>query len=453
MVVTITGVIIMRFYNRTKELSLLTEMHKRATSESKMTIVVGRRRVGKTRLLLQSVQAESFLYFFVSRKSEALLCEEFVAELKAKLGIPVFGVITRFREVFGLLMEAAKSRDFVLIIDEFQEFVHVNPAVYSEMQDIWDRNKDDTHMHLILCGSVYALMKKIFENAKEPLFGRADRRIYVQPFSPATLIGLLQDHEAFSTHNFLTVYVLTGGVARYVELLGNENAFDLEKALEVILDENSLFLDEGKNLLVEEFGKDYSVYFSILSLIASSKTSRGQIESFLERNIAGYLDRLEHDYNMIKRVRPIFAKEGSKNQKYLIEDNFLNFWFRFIYKYRSAIEIGNFEYVKTIIRRDFSTFAGPFLEKLFRYLLAETGDYSEIGSYWERGNKNEVDIVAVNTLEKKLLLAEVKFSKKRLSHRQLPLKARKLLQKLKGYEIEYKGFALEDLQEYMNIEV
>jgi len=124
-------------------------------------------------------------------------------------------------------------------------------------------------------------------------------------------------------------------------------------------------LDEGKNLLIEEFGKEYTTYFSILSLISSSKTARSEMESILEKNIGGYLDRLENEYSIIKKVKPIFAKEGSRTVKYEIIDNFFNFWFRFIYKYKSTIEIENYEYVKEIIKRDFSTYSGRFLEKYF----------------------------------------------------------------------------------------
>jgi len=74
-------------------------------------------------------------------------------------------------------------------------------------------------------------------------------------------------------------------------------------------------------LLIEEFGKEYTTYFSILSLISGSKTSRSEIESILEKDIGGYLDRLENEYSVIRKVKPILAKEGSKIQKYEIIDN------------------------------------------------------------------------------------------------------------------------------------
>jgi len=216
-----------------------------------------------------------------------------------------------------------------------------------------------------------------------------------------------------------------------------------------MLDVNSPFLEEGKTLLVEEFGKEYGVYFSVLSLISASKTSRNEIESILERNVSGYLNRLEHDYNIIKRMQPVFAKPGSKKQKYFIEDNFLNFWFRFFYRYRSAIEIENFAYLKTIIKRDFSTYSGIILERLFKKLMAETGRFNLIGSYWERGFQNEIDIVALNDLEKKAVIVECKLNPKNINLYKLAQKAEKLTHRLKGYDIEHQGLSLEDLARYV----
>lgn len=88
--------------------------------------------------------------------------------------------MVEYRHVFRLLMEISKTEQIVLIIDEFQEFYNINQSVYSDIQN-------QTKAQLIFIGSVYSLMHKIFQNSKEPLFGRADRYIYLKPFSP--LIG------------------------------------------------------------------------------------------------------------------------------------------------------------------------------------------------------------------------------------------------------------------------
>src|SRR5690606_37442793 len=349
----------MKFYNREKELRILHNIAVRSQQTAQMTFVVGRRRIGKTSLLIKASQDKTMLYLFVAKKNESLLCDEYVQEIQSKLQVEIFGELKTFKSVFGYLMGLSKTRNFTLIIDEFQEFTAINPSIYSDMQNIWDSQKAESKINLILCGSEYFLMTQIFEHAKEPLFGRATSRIHLKAFTITALKEILTDyHKEYTNEDLLAFYLVTGGVAKYVELLIQEKAFTLDNILKVILSDNSLFLDEGRNVLVGNFGKEYGNYFSILSLIASSKTSRVEIESIMEMQVGGFLDRLENEFGIISKVRPILAKPTSRSVKYQIKDNFLNFWFRFIYKNRSAVEIGNLGLVKKIIERDYNVYNG-----------------------------------------------------------------------------------------------
>ncbi len=434
----------MKFYNRGKELKNLNKIEQLSKESAKMTIIVGRRRIGKTTLIKEAYPQK--LYLFVSKKNEALLCEEFIKIVEQQLEVKIFGEMKKFRELFEYLMELSTKRAFTLIIDEFQEFLTINKSLYSDMQNIWDSYKDRSQMNLVLSGSIYSLMKRIFEDRKEPLFGRANNKMELKAFTVVTLKEILEDYAPNYTHDdLLSFYILTGGVAKYVEIFVDAKAFTLKKQLDLIFDDYSLFLEEGKNLLIEEFGKEYTTYFSILSLIASSKTSRTEMESILERNIGGYLDKLEVEYSIIKKVKPIFAKEGSRTVKYEIIDNFFNFWFRFIYKYRSAIELENYEYVKNIVRRDYETYSGLFLERYFQEKLRLSYEYSAIGNYWERGNQNEIDIVAINEDEKRMLIGEVKRNPKKIDLYKVEQKALKLTEKYRKYSVKYRGFSLGDM--------
>ncbi|HMQ47275.1 MAG TPA: ATP-binding protein [Saprospiraceae bacterium] len=436
----------MKFVNREKELNLLARVGQASLIRSKMTILAGRRRIGKTRLIVESQKESRCLYFFVARKEERLLCEEFVGLMREVLGMNIFGEIHKFKDVFALLMDFAERGAITLVIDEFQEFFRINPAIYSEMQDIWDRKKEHTRMHLILCGSIFSMMKKIFEDSREPLFGRADERLYVKPFSVETLQSTLLEYAPNHTaEDLLRLYMLTGGVPKYVELLVDRMAFSADAMLDEVLRENSLFLDEGKNVLIEEFGKEYATYFSILSLLASSKTSRGEIESVLQKDVGGYLARLENEYQVIKKVIPILAKPGTRSIKYEIEDNFLHFWFRFIYKNKATVEIGNFTYLRKLIERDGLTYSGRFLEKYFREKLALSGEWSEVGTYWESGFSNEIDIVAINRLERKVLFAEVKRNPSQYSKAALEQKTYQLQRTFAGFDLMYRGFSMADM--------
>jgi AAA+ ATPase superfamily predicted ATPase len=436
----------MKFYNRENELALLSKIEKTSHQYAQMTFVVGRRRIGKTSLLVKAYEQRTCLYFFVAKKNEALLCAEFVEEIKQKLSIPLFGEIKSFKEIFGLLMELSKTRHFTLIIDEFQDFHWVNASIFSDMQNIWDSNKAESKINLILCGSVYSMMTRIFENSKEPLFGRATQRIHLKAFDIVTLKEILKDYATdYSNEDLLAFYLFTGGVAKYVELLVQKEAYTLPVILDEVIAENSLFIEEGKNVLIDEFGKDYGNYFSILSLIASGKTSRVEIESIMEIQTGGFLERLENEYGLIKKVRPVLAKPNSRSVKYTVEDNFLSFWFRFIYKYRSAVEGGNLEYLKEIILRDYNTYSGKILEKYFIDKLKSEKKYNLIGTYWEKQNQNEIDIVAINDTQNKVLFAEVKRNPKKISIEKLKEKSENLVEQYKDYKVAYKGYSLNDM--------
>lgn len=439
----------MKFYNREAELQELSTLYRQSENESRMTVITGRRRVGKTMLALESVRERRFVYLFVSRKAEHLLCMEYLEEIRKRFTLPVMGDVRFFRDLFALLLDLSRREHVTLIIDEFQEFLNINPAVFSEIQQLWDLNKSRCRMNFICIGSVYPLMHRIFEEAKEPLFGRADRIISLKAFGISGIWRVLKDHGCLDPQGLFAVYLLTGGMPKYLELLTANAALTRERMLDFVLTANSPFLNEGKNLLIEEFGKDYATYFSILELIAAGKTSRSEIESVLQIQAGAYLAKLETDYAVLERLRPIDAKPNARLQKYRIADNFLNFWFRFIFRNRSAVEMENFGYIREIIERDYDTYSGPLLEKFYRDVFAEQKAYNRIGSSWEKGNKNEIDLIAVNDLEKKLIIAKVKLNRARIDLRVLKAKAEKLLSSYPDYNVEWLALGLEDIGAYL----
>lgn len=439
----------MKFYNREQEIDKLLSIQKRSQSNAQMTIITGRRRIGKTQLLLRATEGQPTLYFFVARKAESFLCQDFAQEITDKLGMPILGEVNRFSDLFRFLMELSKSRPFNLIIDEFQEFYNVAPAVYSDVQHYWDIHKDQSRINLLLSGSVHSLMHKIFQHAKEPLFGRATAMLQVKPFETAVLREILSDHHPTHTpEDLLAFYTFTGGVAKYVQLLMDSGCYTLQTMLDYIVKEDSAFVPEGKNMLVEEFGKEYANYFSILSAIARGKTSRAEIEAVVNREIGGYLTKLEHDYGLVSKMTPIFAKAETKNVRYTLHDNFLTFWFRFIFKYSYMVEIGAYDQLKEIIARDYPTFSGRILERYFRSKHIEGKRFSRIGSYWDRKGETEIDLIAINELEKTAVIAEIKRDAGRISLGKLREKGLQFVKTtgaLSGYSIDYRALSMTDM--------
>ncbi|MBF0531504.1 MAG: ATP-binding protein [Candidatus Omnitrophica bacterium] len=441
----------MKFYDRRQELKDLKRLFSQSPDEGRLAVLTGRRRVGKTLLSLEFVKDTRHLYFFTAKKSEALLCAEFLAEIKRMLpDLPFVGEIHTFKDIFLLLLQAAKTEPLTVIMDEFQEFYHINPAVYSDIQKLWDLHKRKSRLNVIVVGSVYSLIHKIFQHSKEPLFNRADRIFMIKPFTIATIGDILKDHKIKDTKALFDFYLFTGGSPKYIDLLVGNKAFSLDQILDFMIAPNSPFLSEGRNLLIEEFGKEYGTYFSILELISVGKIGRSEIESLLGGNAGGYLDRLENDYAIIAKYKPINAKPNSRSQKYKINDHFLNFWFRFIYRHRSAVESENFEYIKEIIKRDYAVYSGKVLEQFYRDLCAESKKFNNIGSYWEKGNENEIDIVAVNDLKQEMLIAEVKINKRKINLEELKRKAQRLTADYPRYKIQWQALSLENAKDFLS---
>ena len=439
----------MRFFDRTEEIATLREVRQRAKENAQFTVVTGRRRIGKTSLVWKAYEDETFLYFFVARKAEGDLCEDYLSEIEKKLGIPTIGRPERFADLFEFLMKLSVERPITLFIDEFQEFFRVNKSVYSDMQRIWDLYHTKAHINLIVCGSIYSMMTKIFKDKKEPLYNRQSRFMSVRPFSPTVLKEILGEyHPGYKPEDLLALYSFTGGVAKYVQLLVDGGATTKSTMLNHIVKADSIFLSEGKSILIEEFGKDYGIYFSILSAIARGKTLRSEIESVVGKQIGGYLTKLETEYEVISKKQPLFEKSSAKNVRYTIEDNFFTFWFRFIHKYSYMLEIENYTSVRTIIDRDYETFSGLMLERYFKRRLIEDQQYTRIGGWWDRKGENEIDLVAENELEDKATFYEVKRKAVNIDLDRLKEKAAVFLRatgQFTGYTLSYEGLSMEDM--------
>jgi AAA+ ATPase superfamily predicted ATPase len=440
----------MKFYNRTSELAELQRIQNLSFSQnSRLTVVTGRRRIGKTSLIMKSVVNSTWVYLFVGRKNEATLCSEFKSIIIQTLGAFIPDEVRTFRSLFTMLMQLAERQSFVLVIDEFQEFYNVNASIYSDMQNIWDQYKNKTKMHLIVSGSVYSLMQKIFQNSKEPLFGRADNILKISAFDLATLKLILHDYKPdYINDDLLALYTITGGVPKYVELLCDNNALTVNEMIEFVVRENSSFIDEGKNLLIDEFGKNFGTYFSILNAVSGGVNTQPAIESALgDKNIGGQIKRLIEDYDILVRQRPLMAKEGTQSVRYEIHDNFLRFWFNYFDRYRSLIEIKNFTALQALIRSDYTTYSGIILERYFKQKLAESFQFRAIGSWWEsKGDQNEIDIVALYLEKDRAFVAEVKRNKKNFKPERFVGKVEHLKTKvLPGYNLETVCLSIDDM--------
>lgn len=442
----------MKFYDRTSELAELHRIQKLAFEDhSRLTVVTGRRRIGKTSLISKACENKPTVYLFISRSNEAVLCKGFINDISIALDIYVPEEISSFASLFKYMMQLAQTSAFNLIIDEFQEFFNINPSVYSEIQNIWDQYRLKTKMNLIVSGSVYSLMNKIFENEKEPLFGRRDAMLRIAPFKIETIKEIIHDYApSYTNEDLLALYSFTGGVPKYIEQFFDNGIFCKDEMIDFMVKENSTFIDEGKNLLIEEFGKDYGTYFSILGAIANRINTQPAIEAMMGRkSIGGNLKRLIEDYTVIKRVRPLLAKEGTQSVRYEISDNLLRFWFKYFNRNRSMIEIGNYQLLRQFIKDDYPIYSGLILERYFKQVMAESFKYRDIGSWWNPKNKEnqcEIDIIALGAEKNRAFAYEVKRNRNNYNPKLFEDKVNHFKTKvLPRYTIEFGCFSMDNM--------
>ncbi len=417
----------MKFYGREEELAIL-EAHWKE-EEPIVDVLIGRRRIGKTHLALQFVENKKNLYFFTSRKEIPALLEEWGAIVRE-----VFPEVTTFRnidEFLRILFLLLKDEKYVLIFDEFQNFKYIYPEAFSDFQKhIDDVIEKNINVHLLFLGSSVTLMEKVFKDAKEPLFNRATRIFRMEGFMFPLVHRIMRDlklsKDVAATFDFYSVF---NGVPKYYDIMAKEkkrfgNLSDIMK--EQCLSPKGALTEEGFFLLQSEFGKDYQKYFDILTHLALGETSITDIAIKLQEptnKIAVYLNRLFTYYGLIEKRVPLLEPKQSET-RYRIKDQFLKFWFRYIYKRLSYIERGNTEFLWKIIKNDFTNHQGPVFEELCTRLfltdrvqkkLSLNFEIWEYGNFWSKKDTIEIDLIAYDKKKEHLLLIECKLNPRRIT--------------------------------------
>lgn len=447
MAVKLKYTLLMKFYDREKELQILRRNWEKSEQKSFFTVMMGRRRIGKTALLLRTQKEQRMLYLYVSKDNEHVLVEKFQRMAAEALGLQIYGRMESFAQFFETLMQYGRDNHFTLVLDEFQNLLKVNPAIPSHIQDIWDRYHTSTHVNLIACGSIFSMMHNIFDNDDEPLYGRKDCEIRLRPFRIAVIKEILRDYNPdYTSEDLLCLYMLTGGVAKYIGQLMDAGATTKDQMLEWVTATGSPFLSEGIELIMAEFGRDYSNYLSILQLIAGGMTVQNQIDNIIGKNTGTYLKNLHEDYNYINRLLPMFSKPGNRNIRWTMDDCFFRFWFRFILPNQNIIEMERNDLLLEIVQRDYCDYTGLVLEQHFRQRIAEEERVTAVGNYWDRQGNNEIDLIALNDIDRTALVAEVKRNPERYKEHVLKEKFETIRREFAKYkEVKLVGLSMKDM--------
>lgn len=421
------------FYDRQNESAWLNDNLEQVLRDcSRMLVITGRRRIGKTALVNHVFEGGRvpYLFLYVNKgMSPEGNVRAFWEENAEALGLQSLDIGSKsFSSLFKFLFDRAETQPMILMVDEFQNLETLEPSFFGELQKYWDRLHKKTKMLLILTGSVATAMREITENKNAPLYGRKDGQLVLQAFTTTTVKAILRDFNPdYKPEDLLTLYMITGGVPKYLEELMQSGKTNADAMLRAVMTPSSFFITEGETLLRTEFKDDYAVYFETLSKIAAGKTRRSEIlSSFENRNVESQLYKLENYWRIVRREEPIGGAVSNRGHRFVLDDAFLLFWFRYVYPYYALIEQGNVRRLLERVNETLPDFIGRHvLESYFKKQLWESGDYSEVGSWWDRKGENEIDIVAVNPFDKEILFVEVK--RNRSKYNEEKLRARALL--------------------------
>lgn len=443
----------MDFIGRTSELATLNAELEHGSG---FVVIYGRRRVGKTTLIKEFIKDKRAFYFLATTESEAQSMKRFAGVLSRTTKNPMLSKVafTDWLDLFQVVADDHSDEKKVLVIDEFPYLVKTNPDFPSILQNAWDEVLKDHNVMLILCGSLISMMKKHALAYDSPLYGRRTAQIRLMP---------LQFMDVYAAQNLsfeqaVEQYAITGGVPKYMEFFQTDEPL-VEQIRRVVLSKNGFLYEEPDFLLNEEVQTPIN-YFSVLKAISDGNHKLSKIGMTMAQDtsaITPYLKTLI-DLGFVTKNVPITEKNPERSRKglYYVSDNFIRFWFRYVYPFKGELELDNQQIVLDEMGKDFKQkFVAFAYESICRNIFAELCrkgqiDFapSRIGSYWRNDNEGdtEIDVAAVDHQHKRLFLGECKYHAKPVdvavySALQEKGQSKELTAAFKGYEIVYGLFS------------
>jgi len=370
--------------------------------EAAFVPIYGRRRVGKSELILHFLKDKPGVYFLGKRAPAALQMAELAREAAAALDQPLLERVQAegWKDLLVSVEEQWRGDGkLVLVLDEFQWMVDASPELPSVLQELWDRRwKKSGRVMLVLCGSFIGFMEREVLGRKSPLFGRRTAQIHLQPFDH---LEAAEFHRGWSVVDKARARFVCGGIPLYLRCF--DPAVSLEKNIEEqLLDELAPLNREPEFLLREEL-REVQHYHAVLRAIAAGSTTQRDIavaSGVPERNLHYYLQQLMDLGYVGRRVPLVPGKPSARNVRYLLDDPLLRFWFRFVFPNGSYLQhMGPRRTFTDRIKPGLEAYWGICFERLCRealpylYAAEDVGAAFDVGEYWS--SDVQIDVVGL----------------------------------------------------------
>lgn len=400
-----------RFINRKQELEFLNKKYK--SNQSELLIIYGRRRIGKTELILKFCENKSNMYFIGRLESKEDTLRRFNNLLIEKFNdnFLLNNPLMNWDAILDYLADKSKDRA-IIVIDEFPFLVEKFPEIISILQDKWDSKLKKTKIMIILSGSSVGMMEKYALDYKSPLYGRRTGQWKIDKMNISNLKYFFSKYDA---EQLINIYAITDMIPGYLGILNGDK--DVQDNLKDKFFSKGEFLYEEVEILLREELRDPSNYMSIISAIAGGLTSFNEInqKTKLDKSLLSkYLSVLE-SLGIIERIMPVTnnSKDKLKSKKslYRVKDNFFDFWFKFIYINKQEIEKGNFE-LNSFLKQEFEKYVSFKFEDYCKELVLNgiISKFNQVGGWWHKDK--EIDVIALNDSKKEILFGECKWKEK-----------------------------------------
>ena len=406
----------MKFLGREKE---ILDLEKEYARDGGFVVIYGRRRIGKTTLIKQFIKSKTAFYFLATKEVESQSMKRFAGVIARTTGNSVLqkAAFSDWLDLFQAVADYKPNEKKVLVIDEFPYLVKVNDSFPSILQNAWDEILNDSNVMLILCGSLISMMKKHALSYESPLYGRRTAQMRIAPLPFTTVY----ENQKLSFEEAAEQYSITGGVPKYMEFFSDGQPL-YEQIKENVLSKNGFLYEEPNFLLTDEVQVPTN-YFSIIKVIADGNHKLGTIAGILGLETSAltpYLKTLS-ELGFIEKQVPVTEKNAEKTRKglYFISDNFLRFWFRYVYPYKGELELDNTQISLDELDKDFKEKFVAFAyedicKEIFARLCSDRAiDFtpSKIGSYWlnDKSGNTQIDVMAIDTVNKRLFAGECKY--------------------------------------------
>ncbi len=400
MIARTTGAAGSEFVGRAAELELLEDAWR--ARGSAFVPIYGRRRIGKSELILHFLRDKPAIYHVGKVAPPALQIREFLAEAARTLDQPLLAQLpaTDWRAALDAVdRQWKRDGKLAIVLDEFQWSAGASPELPSLLQELWDRRwKKDGKLMLILCGSFVGFMEREVLGKQSPLFGRRTAQIHLQPFGYREAAEF---HPQWSLVNRARAYFVCGGVPMYLKTFDPARSFESNVEAN-LLSEFSPMFREPEFLLREEL-RDVENYHAVLSSIAAHHTTVKAIavaSGLPERSLHYYLEQLVQLGYVARRHPMTRARPSARIVRFVLEDPLLRFWFHFVFPHRSFVQqMGPARSFTELIKPQLEAYFGGCFERLCRealpvlYARERVRAAYRVGEYWSKDV--QIDVVGV----------------------------------------------------------